>query len=136
LDCVPAGADLKSRPRSTRRRDVKIQAKDPDSYIAAIDPERRPQLQKLRGLVRTCVPDAHEAIMWGMIGYEHEGRPFAALASQKNYMSIYLMDLYNEPSLRDKHQAALSKLQMGKSCINFDSVDELPLEVIGDVLRA
>jgi hypothetical protein len=44
------------------------------------------------------------------------------------------MDLYTQPDLREKHATALAPLKMGKSCINFQTVDELPLETVGAIL--
>ena len=114
---------------------MKIEAKDAKGYVAAIPAERRPHVEKLRALVKKEVPRATEGIQWGMLGYAIEGRPFAAIASQKNHLSLYLMDLYTQPALKKKHEKALAKLKMGKSCINFSSVDELPLDTIAAILR-
>jgi len=114
---------------------MKIEAKDGNGYVAAIPAERRPHVEKLRALVKKAVPRATEGIQYGMLGYAIEGRPFAAIASQKNYLSLYLMDLYTQPGLKKKHEKALSSLKMGKSCINFSSVDELPLDTIAAILR-
>lgn len=114
---------------------MKIEAKNPAGYIAAISPERRPHVQKLRALVKKAVPEAKESIVWGMLGYEIAGRPFVCIASQKNYMSLYLCDLSVQPELRKKHAKALAGLKMGKSCINFSDVAELPLETIAAILR-
>jgi uncharacterized protein YdhG (YjbR/CyaY superfamily) len=114
---------------------MKTPAKDPAAYLAGIDDARRPHVEKLRALVKRAVPKATEAIVWGMLGYTYEGRPFAAIASHKSYLSLYLMDLYVQPGLREKHAKALAKLHMGKSCINFDTLDELPLETIAAILK-
>jgi uncharacterized protein YdhG (YjbR/CyaY superfamily) len=114
---------------------MKSDAKNPKEYVAGVPPERRPHIEKLRALIKKSVPKAREGVFWGMLGFSIDERPFVGLASQKNYLSLYLMDLYAQPGLRDKHAAALSKLKMGKSCINFHSVDELPLETIGAILR-
>jgi uncharacterized protein YdhG (YjbR/CyaY superfamily) len=114
---------------------MKILASDPESYLAAVPKERRSHLETLRTLVKQSVPTATEGIFWGMLCYTIGERPFAALASQKNYLSLYLMDLYSQPGLRDQHAAALAHLKMGKSCINFHSTDELPLDTIAAILR-
>jgi uncharacterized protein YdhG (YjbR/CyaY superfamily) len=114
---------------------MKSQAKDPAAYLAAVPPERRVHLETLRALVKKSVPKAREGILYGMLGFTIDERPFAALAAQKNYLSLYLMDLYVQPGLREKHAAALSQLKMGKSCINFKSADDLPLATIGAILR-
>jgi len=115
---------------------MKIAAKDADAYVAAAERGRRPHLEKVRTLVKKTLPKVREDIMSGMIGHSLDGRTFAALASQKNYMSPYLMDLYAQPGLREAHAEALSKLNMGKSCINFNSVAELPLATIAAILAA
>ena len=114
---------------------MKLEAKNGAEYVAAIPAERRPHVEKLRALVKQAVPQATEGIQWGMLGYAIDGRPFAGIASQKSYLSLYLMDLYTQPALKKKHAAALKKLKMGKSCINFSSVDELPLDTIAAILR-
>jgi uncharacterized protein YdhG (YjbR/CyaY superfamily) len=114
---------------------MKIEASDGNGYVAAIPAERRPHVEKLRALVKKSVPRATEGIQWGMLGYAIDGRQFAAIASQKSYLSLYLMDLYTQPGLKKKHEKALAKLKMGKSCINFSSVDELPLDTIAAILR-
>jgi len=114
---------------------MKIEAKDGNGYVAAIPAERRPHIERLRALVKKTVPQATEGIEWGMLGYTIGGRVFVAMASQKNYMSLYLCDLYTQPALAKKHAKALAKLKMGKSCINFSSVDELPLDTIAAILR-
>jgi uncharacterized protein YdhG (YjbR/CyaY superfamily) len=114
---------------------MKIAAKDPAGYLAAVPPERRAHLETLRALIKKSVPKAREGLVWGMLGFTINERPFVALAAQKNYLSLYLVDLYVQPGLREKHAAALSSLKLGKSCINFKSVDELPLPTIGAILR-
>jgi uncharacterized protein YdhG (YjbR/CyaY superfamily) len=114
---------------------MRIVADSPEAYLAAVPPERRPHLEKLRALIKKSVPRAREGINWGMLGYSIGERPFAAMASQKSYLSLYLMDLYTTPRLREQHAAALAELEMGKSCINFQSVEELPLDTIGAILR-
>jgi uncharacterized protein YdhG (YjbR/CyaY superfamily) len=114
---------------------MRIEAKTPEAYLATVAPERRPHVEALRALVKKTVPKATEGIAWGMLGFAYDGRPFVGIASQKNYLSLYLMDIYTQPELRKKHERALSKLKMGKSCINFSSIDELPLDTIAAILK-
>ncbi len=114
---------------------MRSQARTPAEYLAAAPPERRPHLEALRDLVKRAVPDCQEGIAWDMLAYQLAGRPFAAMASHKSYLSLYLMDLYTQPGLREKHAAALAPLKMGKSCINFQSIEELPLDTISAILR-
>src|SRR5262245_5348632 len=67
----------------------------------------------------------------------YNGRPlgYAALAEQKNYYSLYLMGCYQDPAgaewLKGEFRKAGTKLYMGKSCIRFRNLDDLPLDAIG-----
>jgi hypothetical protein len=70
-----------------------------------------------------------------MLGYSIDERPFVAIASQKNYMSLYLCDIYSQPALRKKYEKAFKGVKMGKSCINFTDVATLPLDAIEAILR-
>lgn len=114
---------------------AKAVAEDPDAYVAALPLERQEQVQRLRKLAKKAVPKATEGIVWGMLGFQVNGRPFAGIASHKSYLSLHLMDIYTQPDLRKKHEKALAKLKMGKSCINFSVLDSLPLETIEAILR-
>src|SRR5690606_32559995 len=90
-----------------------------------------------------------EAMQYGMIGYcvplsrypdTYNGQPLgiAALASQKQYMSLYLMAVYGDPKteawFRDAFAKAGKKLDMGKSCVRFKTLEDLPLDVIGQAI--
>jgi uncharacterized protein YdhG (YjbR/CyaY superfamily) len=114
---------------------MKNRANTPDAYVQSLDEDRRAQIEAIRRLVKASVPEATEGMAWGMIGYAIDGRPFAGVASQKSYLSLYLMDLYTQPALRERHAAALSRLKMGKSCIHFQRVEELPLDTIAAILK-
>lgn len=92
------------------------------------------------------LPDGYdEGIQYGMISYHvplarfeqtYNGRPLAyiGLANQKNYMSLYLMGVYGdaESDFRERFTATGRRLDMGKSCVRFKRLDDLPLEVIAD----
>ena len=90
-----------------------------------------------------------EVMNWGMITYEvpletfpdtYNGKPlmYAALASQKNHMSVYLMGCYMSPEIRNKFENAYKqsgkKFDAGKSCIRFKKEEDLPLELIGKTI--
>ena len=93
-----------------------------------------------------------EGMRYGMIGYfvphsvypagyhcdPKQPLPFAGLASQKNHMAIYLMCIYgsaeHEKWLREEWAKTGKKLDMGKSCIRFKKLDDLPLELIGHAI--
>ena len=88
------------------------------------------------GMIGYVVP--HKLYPAGYHCKPEEPLPFAGLASQKNYMSLYLMSVYFSPTLLAwlKEQFALKgkKLDMGKSCLRFKKLEDLPLEVIGEVI--
>jgi Domain of unknown function (DU1801) len=127
-------------------------AKTADDYIASLPEHRRAAVKKVRALLKRRMPKGYREMMgFGMIMYSiplerfpdtYNGQPlcYAALASQKNYLALYLMCAYGSPSLRKKLEAGFKKagkkVDMGKSCIRFQSPDDLPLDVIGDVVAA
>ena len=92
-----------------------------------------------------------EQIGWGAITYAvplkmlpdtYNGEPlcYAAIAAQKNYYSLYLMGVYGDPKqskwLADEFKKRGKKLDMGKSCLRFKSLDDLPLDVVGEVIAS
>jgi hypothetical protein len=119
-------------------------------YLAELSPERRKAISAVRKVIRANLDKGFvEGMQWGMIcysvplkiypaGYLDDKKtplPYAALASQKNYMSVYL-SLYSESAklkwFKKAYAATGKKLNMGKSCIRFKKLDDLPLEVIGE----
>jgi uncharacterized protein YdhG (YjbR/CyaY superfamily) len=131
---------------------AKPQPASVEEYIASLPADRRQEVERVRQVVRRNLPAGHEeGIGFGMICYSvplgayrdtYNKQPlmYAALASQKNYLSLYLMPLYPDGTLdkrvRDAFAAAGKRLDMGKSCIRFKRADDLDLDVIGDVVAA
>ena len=127
-------------------------AKTVGEYLGALPPERRAVVSKLRALVKTHLPKGYQEEMnWGAITYAiplktfpetYNGQPlcYAALAAQKDYFSLYLMNVYGDPKksklLADAFKARGLKLDMGKSCIRFKTLEDLPLDVIGEVIAS
>jgi len=107
-------------------------------------------MQRLRALIVDNLPAGYEEGMhFGMIGYvvplnrypkTYNGQPlsYVALASQKNHMSLYLMGIYGDATLERQFRAAFAergkKLDMGKSCVRFKRLEDLPLDVIARVV--
>lgn len=122
------------------------------AYLAALPDDRRAALKAVRAAVRKHLPRGYEeGFGWGMITWSvplsaypdtYNGQPlmYAALASQKNYMSFHLACAYMNAPLRkqlaDGFEAAGKKLDMGKGCIRFKQLDDLPLDVIGRAVAA
>ncbi|MCE2465789.1 MAG: DUF1801 domain-containing protein [Dehalococcoidia bacterium] len=121
-----------------------------DEYIAGLPEERRGAIGSLRDLILTHLPEGYsEEMDFGMIAYvvplavypqTYNGHPlmYAALASQKNYMSLYLMNIYGDPEtyewFTEEFKARGKKLDMGKSCVRFKKLDDLPMDVIGQAI--
>lgn len=121
-----------------------------EEYLAALPEDRRSALMAVRTAILKSLPKGYEeGIQYGMIGYfvphslypagyhsnPKEPLPYLALASQKNYMSLYLMCVYaghNEEEFRAAWAATGKKLDMGKSCVRFRKVDDLALDVIAE----
>jgi hypothetical protein len=129
---------------------VSSAAKTVDAYVKELSPDRRRAIAKVRALVKQNLPKGFaEGMDFGMIVYHvplkvfpdtYNGHPLGvvALASQKQYMALYLA-VYQDPALerwfRAAYRATGKKLDMGKSCVRFRSLDDLPLDVIADVVR-
>jgi hypothetical protein len=124
-----------------------IIAASADDYLAQLPPERRAIVSAVRDVIRTNLPPGYEeAPAYGMIGYAvplahypntYNGQPlcYAALAAQKNHYALYLMRAYGDPRqaalLSDAFARIGKKLDMGKSCIRFAKLEDLPLDAIG-----
>lgn len=119
-------------------------------YLAELSPDRRAAMKAVRAVIRKNLPKGYaEGMQYGMVGYfvphkvyppgyhcnPKEPLPFASIASQKNHMAIYLMCIYgnkeHEAWFRREWAKTGKKLDMGKSCIRFKRLEDLPLEVIG-----
>lgn len=123
-----------------------------EDYIAALPEDRREAIAKVRAVVKKNLPKGFsEFVGWGMISYgiplkrfphTYNGQPlcYVALAAQKHYCSLYLMSVYGDTKhatrLRDGFKAAGKKLDMGKSCVRFKSPDDLPLDVVGELIAS
>ena len=123
-----------------------------DEYLAELPEDRRAVVSAVRDVVLRNLPAGYrEAMGYGMITWgipleeypdTYNGQPlgYAALAAQKNYYALYLMTPYQDPAqeqwLREAFAAAGKKLDMGKSCVRFKKLDDLPLDVIGDVIAS
>ena len=121
-----------------------------DEMIAALPPDRREAMAAVRDVVRANLPPGYEeGMQYGMIGwyvplerfpdtYNNQPLGLAGLASQKNYMSLYLNTVYGDPEterwFRERFAESGKKLNMGKSCVRFRKLDELPLDVIAETI--
>jgi hypothetical protein len=121
-----------------------------NAYLKELDASRSSQIKKLVKLVRENIkPGFDEVMRWGMISYEvpmelsgdtYNNQPlnYAAIASQKQYISVYL-NIYAEPDALAEFQKRWAKsgkkLNMGKSCVRFKSIEDADLETIAWAIR-
>ncbi|HEX9919533.1 MAG TPA: DUF1801 domain-containing protein [Pyrinomonadaceae bacterium] len=109
-----------------------------EQYLDNLPAERRAEIERVWGVVRAHVPDGYtEEVGAKFLSFKAGVDWLVALANQKNYISLYLVPLYMFPEVKAKFDAASGgKLKCGKSCINFKRAEELPLGVIGEIVRA
>ena len=125
-----------------------------DEYLASLPEDRRAAIAAVRDVILKNVDRGiEEGMQYGMIGYSIPHRlypagyhcdptkplPFAGLASQKSYMSLYLMSVYEDGELERWLRAEAArrgvKLDMGKCCIRFRKLEDLPLDLVAEALR-
>ncbi len=127
-------------------------AKAVKDYIAGLPDGRREAIQKVRQVVLAHLPKGYEEVFsYGLICYQvplsvcsetYNGQPlmYAALANQKNHMGLYLMCAYQSPAmthrLQDGFKQAGKRLDMGKSCVRFKRLEDLPLAVVGEAIAS
>ncbi|MBL0927935.1 MAG: DUF1801 domain-containing protein [Phycisphaerales bacterium] len=127
-----------------------------EEYVASLPEDRRAAVEAIRKVIRRNLDrDCAEVMQYGMIGYvvphsvypagyhcdPRQPLPMAGLASQKQHLSLYLMGLYvggDSPYARwfaEAWKKTGKKLDMGKACIRFKKLEDVPLEVIGEAFK-
>ena len=129
------------------------EAETPKEYIEQLPKERQEAMQKLRTVIKNNLPKGfEEGILYKMIGYFvplskypngyhcQPGTllPFINIASQKNSVNLYHSGIYSNPDLLNWFVAEYPKhckrkLDMGKSCIRFKKMEEIPFDLIGEL---
>jgi uncharacterized protein YdhG (YjbR/CyaY superfamily) len=121
-----------------------------DAYLASLPPDRRAAITAVRDVITRHLPEGYEeGMQYGMIAYYvpkslypagYHANPeqplgFAALGSQKSHMALYLMCVYGDGELNrwfvDEYKKTGKKLDMGKACVRFKKLDDLPLDLVG-----
>jgi hypothetical protein len=131
---------------------VQSKATTPEAYLAELPEERREVISAVREMILHRLPQGYsESINYGMLSYEiplsrypktYNKQPlsYVALAAQKNFNSIYLMGVYGSPereaTLREGFRKIGKKPDMGKSCLHFNRLDDLPLDAIGELIAS
>lgn len=131
---------------------MRSDARTVEEYLDSLPDDRREALETIREAMLSKLPDGYEEVMnWGMISYQvpletypdtYNGKPlmYAALASQKHHMAVYLTAVYTMPGMREKfeedYRATGKPLDMGVSCVRFKRLVDLPVELIAETIAA
>ena len=129
---------------------MRSEAGSVEEYLAELEEGRRAAISAVRAVILENLPARYEETMqFGMIAYvvplsvvaeTYNDQPlmYIALASQKQYMSLYLTRVYGDAALaawfRQRYLATGKKLNMGKSCVRFRKLEDLPLDLVGEVV--
>jgi hypothetical protein len=142
----------KSRAKAKAVRPTTVAA-----YLDALTPEKRAVIERARALVRKHIPRGYAEFMnWGVINWgipldefsnTYNGQPlcYVALGAKKNYNSLYLMGAYDTSNgkyttpfsqklLVDAFKKAGKRLDMGKCCLHFKTLDDLELTSVARVI--
>lgn len=134
---------------------MKIDANSPKEYIEKLPEDRKKALSKLRSAIKKNLPKGFkETMSYGMIGYvvpkniypngyhcdPNLPLPFINIASQKNFIALYHSGIYADPNLLEWFQAEYpkhsnAKLDMGKSCIRFKKLEEIPYDLVEQLVK-
>jgi hypothetical protein len=124
-----------------------------EEYLSALADDRRAAVSAVREVILRNLPAGYEeGMQFGMISYyvphsvypagyhcnPKQPLPFLSLASQKNHMSLHLISVYMTPGgaeqFADAYRATGKRLDMGKGCVRFRKLEDLPLELVGEVV--
>lgn len=130
------------------------EVQDVEEYLASLPEDRREAITAIREVILKNLPKGYEeGIQWGMPSYfvplseypsgyncqPDQPLPFVGFASQKNHMAFYGFCIYIDEVLKDRFvedwEKTGKKLDMGKSCVRFKKLEDVPLKVIGDAVK-
>jgi len=131
---------------------VRSDATTVEQYLAQLPEAKRRVIFEIRRVILSNLPPGYEESMsWGMISYEvplarypdtYNKQPlmYMALAAQKHHFAVYATGIYMDPGgedwVRGEFERAGKRLDMGKSCLRFRTLESVPLEVIGKIAGA
>lgn len=110
-----------------------MQSKAPDvaTYMAELAGDRRQALEKLRKLCRQLLTGYTECMEYGMPAYKRDGVAQVAFASQKQYISLYVL----QPDVMERYRQELTGCRIGKGCIRFSRADRINFDQIRALLQ-
>ncbi len=131
---------------------MRSEAKTVKEYINSLPEDRGAAISTIRDVVLKNLPEGYEEVMnWGMITYQvpletypdtYNKQPlmYAALASQKNHMGVYLTGIYISEESREQFEKAYKatgkRFDVGKSCVRIKKLEDLPLDLIGETISS
>lgn len=132
---------------------MQSKAQTVEGYILELPVERREVVKTVREVILENLPEGYEEVMqYGVISYvvpfsiypsgyhanPLQPLPYLSLASQKNYFALYFMHIYGDPAtlkwFTGEYKKSGKKLDMGKSCVRFKKLADLPLDLMGKVV--
>ncbi len=134
---------------------MQSEAETIEEYIETLPDERKAAITELRKIILKSLPKGFiETMNYGMISYvvphtiypdgyhcnPAQPLPFINIASQKNFIALYHMGLYSNKKLlewftKEYPNHTTTKLDMGKSCIRFKKMDQIPFKLIGELTK-
>lgn len=122
-----------------------VKAKSVNEYLKALPEERKSDLTFLHNFIQKTSPKLAPHFAYNMLGYgkfkyknykkEIIDWPIIALASQKNYISVYVCALEDKKYLAEKYKSELGKVSVGRSCIRFKKLDDIDLAILKEVIK-
>jgi hypothetical protein len=130
---------------------VRSDAETVEQYLDELPDDRRTDIEAMRRVILENLPEGYDEVMrWGMITYEvpldrypdtYNGQPlqFVVLAAQKSHNALYLANVAftgGEDAFRKRYEQSGKKLDMGKSCLRYQSVEDVAFDVIAETIAA
>lgn len=122
-----------------------VKAKSVEEYMDMLPEERKEPIQFLHTFIQKIAPSLKPNFMYNMLGYgsfkyknskkELLDWPTVSLASQKNYISLYICAIENGKYIAEQHKDKLGKVSVGKSCIRFKKIEDLNLKTLEEVIK-
>ncbi len=122
-----------------------VKATSVNEYLEMLPNDRRVPVEFLHKFIQKTAPKLKPNFAYNMLGYgsfkcknykkEIIDWPTVALASQKNYISLYVCAVENGTYIAEKHKNELGKVRVGKSCIRFKKLEDLNLETLKKVIK-
>jgi hypothetical protein len=136
---------LSARKESIMNMFKPVAAKTVSGYIGQLEPERKKLVEFIDKFIKKTVPKLKVHFAYNMLGYgsfkykNHKKQildwPIVALASQKNYISLYVCALEDGEYVAEKYKAKLGKVSVGRSCIRFKKLEDVKLDELAKILK-